>query len=76
MPLKAAKIISHPAYHTVEWDLPPTEKGSTEVAKGRAGGPFKLYWEVHGQGDVKTVVRRFCFLDVAVLLRGFYMGGS
>lgn len=56
MPLKAAEIISHPAFHTIEWDLSPKDKGSTEVAKGRPGGPFKLYWEVHGRGDVKTVV--------------------
>ncbi|KAJ9607581.1 hypothetical protein H2200_007659 [Cladophialophora chaetospira] len=55
MPLKAAELPSHPAYHTVEWELTPTRKGHAEVAKGRSGGPFKLYWEVHGEGSVKTV---------------------
>ncbi len=60
MPLKAAELASHPAYDTVEWDLPPTKKGYTQVAKGRGGGPFKLYWEVHGQGSAKTVVGSFC----------------
>ncbi len=59
MPLKAAEIISHPAFDTVEWDLPPTKEGYAEVAKGRAGGPFKLYYEIHGQGDVKLVVGAF-----------------
>ncbi|EXJ59183.1 hypothetical protein A1O7_06615 [Cladophialophora yegresii CBS 114405] len=55
MPLKAAEIISYPAFNTVEWELPPTKKGYTEVAKERAGGPIKLYYEIHGQGDVKLV---------------------
>jgi hypothetical protein len=59
MPLKAAEIISHPAFDTVEWVLPPTKEGYAEVAKGRAGGPFKLYYEIHGQGDVKLVVGAF-----------------
>ena len=56
MGLTAAEIIAHPAFATVEWDLPPTKEGVVDVAHGRAGGPFKLYWELHGVGDVKTVV--------------------
>lgn len=56
MGLKASEIIAHPAYDTVEWDLPPSQQGYCEVAKKRAGGPFKLYWEVHGEGDIKCVV--------------------
>ncbi|KIX04800.1 uncharacterized protein Z518_05671 [Rhinocladiella mackenziei CBS 650.93] len=55
MGLKASEILAHPAYSTVEWDLPPTRKGFCEVAKGRPGGPFKIYWEAHGSGDTKLV---------------------
>jgi hypothetical protein len=61
MGLKAAEILAHPAFKTVEWDLPPTRSGKAEVAKGRAGGPFQLHWEVHGTGDVKLVVSRGTF---------------
>lgn len=55
-PLKAAEILVHPAFSTIEWDLPPTREGYCDVALGRPGGPFKLYWEIHGQGEVKIVV--------------------
>ncbi|KAL2430373.1 hypothetical protein ABEF95_005904 [Exophiala dermatitidis] len=55
MPLTAKEIIAHPGFKTVEWDLPPTKQGKCEVAKGRSGGPFKLYYEVHGTGPVKLV---------------------
>jgi len=55
MPLTAAEILAHPAYNTVNWDLPPTKKGRCEVAKGRSGGPFKIHYEIHGTGDVKLV---------------------
>jgi len=59
MPLKAKDLVAHPAYQKLEWDLPPTSQGKSEVAKGRAGGPFKLNWEVHGEGSTKLVVS-FC----------------
>ncbi|KAK4949930.1 hypothetical protein LTR10_011772 [Elasticomyces elasticus] len=55
MGLTAAEIMAHPAYNTVEWDLPPTKKGTAQVANGRPGGPFNLYWEVHGTGPTKLV---------------------
>lgn len=60
MPLKAAEIIAHPAFKTVEWDLKPSKDGFADVARGRPGGPFKLKWEVHGQGPVKLVVSFSC----------------
>lgn len=60
MPLTAAEVLAHPAYKTVHWDLPPTKQGKCEVAKGRAGGPFNIHYEVHGTGNVKLVVS-FCF---------------
>lgn len=56
MGLTAAEILAHPAYKTVEWALKPSKEGKCEVAEGRAGGPFKIHWEVHGTGDVKLVV--------------------
>ncbi|KIW82370.1 hypothetical protein Z517_05397 [Fonsecaea pedrosoi CBS 271.37] len=55
MPLTAAEIIAHPAFDTVEWRLEPSRSGYCEVARARHGGPFKLYWEIHGKGDVKLV---------------------
>ncbi|KAK6380649.1 hypothetical protein LTS17_004849 [Exophiala oligosperma] len=55
MPLTAAQVLAHPAYKTVHWDLPPTKQGKCEVAKGRAGGPFNIHYEVHGTGNVKLV---------------------
>ena len=74
MPLTASEIIAHPAYNTVEWDLPPSKKGYCEVAKGRAGGPFRLFWEIHGDGDLKTVVSwvpsLFCVSLLAVARDG------
>jgi hypothetical protein len=83
MPLKAAEIISHPAFDTVEWNLPPTKEGYAEIAKGRAGGPFKLYYEIHGQGGVKLVVgafkipQRLCLPRVrCVRLAGWWMAAD
>ncbi|KAH0843009.1 hypothetical protein FOPE_08382 [Fonsecaea pedrosoi] len=55
MPLTAAEIIAHPAFDTVEWHLEPSRSGYCEVARARHGGPFRLYWEIHGKGDVKLV---------------------
>lgn len=55
MPLKAVELKAHPGYKHIEWDLPPTKQGKCEVARGR-GGPFKLHYEVHGQGETKLVV--------------------
>ncbi|KIX94927.1 uncharacterized protein Z520_09237 [Fonsecaea multimorphosa CBS 102226] len=55
MPLTAAEILAHPAYDTVDWHLEPSKSGYCEAAKTRHGGPFKLYWEIHGKGEVKLV---------------------
>ena len=55
--LSAAELKAHPGYQNLEWDLPPTKKGMCSVAKGR-GGPFNLWYEVHGaaEGGIKLVV--------------------
>lgn len=59
MPLTAEELKAHPSYQNLEWDLPPTREGRAEVAKGRSGGPFKLNWEIHGDGETKLVVSLF-----------------
>jgi hypothetical protein len=56
MPLKAAEIMQHPAYKHLEWKLPPTEADFCTVADGRRGGPFKIWYEVHGIGPKRLVV--------------------
>lgn len=74
MPLKAEQLTAHKAYQKLDWDLPPAREGRAEVAKGRSGGPFKLKWEVHGEGSTKLVVSPVlitcCLWGV---LRGFSM---
>jgi pimeloyl-ACP methyl ester carboxylesterase len=53
--LKAAEILAHPAFQHMDWDLPPTTSGKALVAKGRSGGPFNLYYEIHGTGSRRIV---------------------
>lgn len=54
--LPASELKAHPGFQQLEWDLPPTKQGRCQVAKGR-GGPFELYYEVHGAepGDAESV---------------------
>lgn len=54
-PLTAAEIQAHPEYPHVHWDLKPDKQEKIDVAKGR-GGPFKLYYEIHGHGPKKIIV--------------------
>ncbi len=54
--LKAAVILKHPNFGKVPWEGRPTKEGFVDVAKGRAGGPLKIAYEVHGQGKEKLVV--------------------
>lgn len=54
-PLTVAQLQEHPEFKKAFWDLEPTKKGSVEVAKGR-GGPFKIAYELHGNGAEKLVV--------------------
>lgn len=56
MPLTVAEIKAHPAYGHLDWKLPPTDAGHCEVARGRRGGPFKVYYEVHGRGPTRILV--------------------
>lgn len=55
-PLSAAEITAHPAFQTNEWSLPPTQSGNILVANNRSGGPFNLWYEVHGTGPKKLIV--------------------
>ena len=48
-------VLKHPAFPTAIWALEPTRSGLLPVADGR-GGPFKVSWEIHGEGPVRVVV--------------------
>lgn len=62
-PLTAAEILAHPAYKAVGYNLTPTSSGHRAVAHNRRGGPFNLYYEIHGTGPTKLVVcTRACSL--------------
>ncbi|KAA8642921.1 hypothetical protein EYZ11_009659 [Aspergillus tanneri] len=54
-PLTAAEILAHPAYQAVGYNLSSTSSGTCLVARNRRGGPFNLYYEIHGTGPVKLV---------------------
>jgi hypothetical protein len=55
--LTAKELVEHPAYKQgLQWKLPKNLEGVAEVAHGRAGGPFKLSWEIHGKGSTRIVV--------------------
>jgi glycylpeptide N-tetradecanoyltransferase len=50
------EVLAHPVYPTAIWKLKPDQEGMLPVASGR-GGPFNLYWQVHGTGNIKLIVR-------------------
>jgi hypothetical protein len=54
--LSAQELVEHPGYKHLKWNLPVDEDGHVEVAKGRSGGPFKIWYEKHGKGDNRIVV--------------------
>jgi hypothetical protein len=56
--LSAQELVEHPGFKHLKWKLPADREGHSEVAKGRAGGPFKLWYEIHGKGDTRIVVSR------------------
>ncbi|KAK1706351.1 hypothetical protein BDP67DRAFT_622668 [Colletotrichum lupini] len=53
--LSAEEILRHPAYKTTQWDLKPRLSGFATVAESRPGGPFPMWYEVHGRGPKKIV---------------------
>ncbi|KAM0798620.1 Alpha/Beta hydrolase protein [Usnea florida] len=52
--LAVDELQRHPGFKDAIWDLPPAEKGKVDVAKGR-GGPFKIAYEIHGNGAQRIV---------------------
>lgn len=56
-PLTAKELLAHPAYPTNDWStrIPPTSKSYVKINKRsiRPGGPFKLYYELHGTGPAR-----------------------
>ncbi|GJC88502.1 putative aminoacrylate hydrolase RutD [Colletotrichum liriopes] len=53
--LSAEELQQHPAFSTTRWDLKPTSSGYVNVAESRPGGPFPMWYEVHGNGPKKIV---------------------
>lgn len=51
------EVLQHPSYPDAIFDLKPTRSGLLPVANGR-GGPFKIGWEVHGEGPIRMLVGR------------------
>ncbi|KAK2600033.1 hypothetical protein QQS21_005197 [Conoideocrella luteorostrata] len=51
----AEETMRHPAFKSTVWALEPNTYGKLPVAKGR-GGPYNIYWEVHGTGPTKLVL--------------------
>ncbi|KAG5979623.1 hypothetical protein E4U55_004951 [Claviceps digitariae] len=49
------ETMQHRAYESAIWGLEPHSCGKLAVAEGR-GGPLELYWEVHGEGEMKIVL--------------------
>lgn len=58
-PLKAADLLKHPAFPTNDWSdrIPPTKTGYAPIntKSTRPGGPFRIYYEIHGSGPTKLV---------------------
>ncbi|KAL6703817.1 hypothetical protein ACN47E_009036 [Coniothyrium glycines] len=53
-PMTAEELVKHPEYTHTIWPLQPTKQGKVAVAQDR-GGPVKIAYEVHGQGDRHVV---------------------
>ncbi|KAI1735836.1 Alpha/Beta hydrolase protein [Xylaria scruposa] len=50
----ADEVSKTDAFPTTLWRLEPHREGELPVASGR-GGPFKIHWEVHGEGEIKLI---------------------
>ncbi|KAI8629604.1 Alpha/Beta hydrolase protein [Xylariaceae sp. FL1651] len=49
------EVVKTEAFPTAIWQLDPHRDGMLPVAAGR-GGPFKIHWEIHGDGPVKLAL--------------------
>lgn len=56
-PLTAKQLQEHAAWSTNEWDMPPTKSGFCPINKDgkRSGGSFRMWYEIHGSGPIRTV---------------------
>ncbi|KAH7120303.1 Alpha/Beta hydrolase protein [Dactylonectria estremocensis] len=54
-PLSAKELLKHPAFSSNDWNLQPAKSGHATVASSRRGGPFPLWYEIHGAGPTKIV---------------------
>jgi hypothetical protein len=54
-PMNAAEILAHPEFPYVNWSLAPTRKERIVIGKDR-GGPFRIAYEIHGNGPIRMVV--------------------
>jgi len=58
-PLTATQLLAHPAYPTNDWSdrIPPTATGHAPIntSSSRPGGPFSIYYELHGNGPRKII---------------------
>ncbi|KAJ9660464.1 hypothetical protein H2198_002582 [Neophaeococcomyces mojaviensis] len=56
--LKAKQLLSHPAFGSNEWHLPPTKSGHASIngTSQRPGGPFKIFYEIHGTGPIRLLL--------------------
>lgn len=57
-PLLAADLLAHPAFPTNHWPLLATHTGHAPInsSSDRPGGPFSLYYELHGTGPRKLLL--------------------
>ncbi|RMD43268.1 hypothetical protein DV735_g1865, partial [Chaetothyriales sp. CBS 134920] len=55
IPLTAPELAAHPAFRHLEWKLPANKEGLARVGHGRRGGPFNIWYELHGTGPTRMV---------------------
>lgn len=58
-PLPSKALLAHPGFATNDWStrIPPTSSGYAPInsKSSRPGGPFKIHYEIHGTGPIRTV---------------------
>lgn len=56
--LSAKELLTHPAFDSNEWHLPPTSSGYAPINSSslRPGGPFRIFYDVHGSGPIRLTL--------------------
>ncbi|KAI2604342.1 alpha/beta-hydrolase [Hypoxylon fragiforme] len=68
------EVANSPAFPTALWQLEPHQTGLLPVATAR-GGPFKISWEVHGDGPIKLIlISGLGFFKTAYQRQTMYFG--